>query len=216
MKKINIYVLIIIISVISSVVYSYSLAPKETSTSGDKNKTSLENKNQRDPAEQNTTKDPVNTNKSDQFVDSLKKAQLEKQNAPQDGLQIDTAVNNSTIQTTIQEDTVQRMDSSLVRDISENTMTNTRLFIYILLSVLGLALFFYIFVITLFKTFHKKKSTRQSLLLSWNLFFIVTLIWIFIIWGLVAGFWTAASFMIVVIFLFIISLIMTIIAIKSK
>jgi len=49
-----------------------------------------------------------------------------------------------------------------------------------------------------------------------SLFFIISIIWIFIIWGLVAGFWTAASFMIVVIFLFIISLIMTIIAVKSK
>ncbi|MBL0108245.1 MAG: hypothetical protein IPP52_13410 [Ignavibacteria bacterium] len=95
-------------------------------------------------------------------------------------------------------------------------MTNTKLFTYILLTLLGSGLFFFIFVINLFKTFHKKKSTRQSLLLSWSLFFIVTIIWIFIVWGLIAGFWTAASFMVVVIFLFIISLIMTIIAVKSK
>jgi hypothetical protein len=132
------------------------------------------------------------------------------------GLQIDTVVqqNLQSVQSVI--DTVKSVDSLIAEKTPENAMTNTKLFIYILLSVLGLALFFFIFVITLFKTFHKKKSTRQSLLLSWNLFFIVSIIWLFIVWGLVAGFWTVASFMIVMIFLFIISLIMTIIALKSK
>lgn len=113
-------------------------------------------------------------------------------------------------------DTVKKVDSVLTAPVSENTLTNTKLFIYILLSAGGLGFFFFIFVLTLFKTFHKKRSTRQSLLLSWNLFFIVSIIWIFIIWGLVAGFWTSSAFMVVMIFLFLISLIMTIIAIKSK
>lgn len=131
-------------------------------------------------------------------------------------LQIDTAIQKTPEQTVVPIDTVKRIDSTLIEPVNENVLTNTKLFIYILLSVLGIGLFFFIFVITLFKTFHKKKSTRQSLLLSWNLFFIVTIIWIFIIWGLVAGFWAYPSFMIVVIFLFIISLIMTIIAVKSK
>jgi hypothetical protein len=134
----------------------------------------------------------------------------------QNALPIDTALNKTQIQTDVQQDTIKKIDSTLIEPVSENILTNTKLFIYILLSVLGLGLFFFIFVINLFKTFHKKKSTRQSLLLSWNLFFIISIIWIFIIWGLVAGFWSSASFMIVVIFLFIISLIMTIIAIKSK
>ncbi|MEO8210309.1 MAG: hypothetical protein ABI840_07085 [bacterium] len=133
-----------------------------------------------------------------------------------DALQIDTSLTKAPGQTFVAIDTVKKIDSTLLEPVSENALTNTKLFIYILLSFIGLGLFFFIFVINLFKTFHKKKSTRQSLLLSWNLFFIVTIIWIFIIWGLVAGFWTSASFMIVVIFLFIISLIMTIIAIKSK
>jgi len=113
-------------------------------------------------------------------------------------------------------DTVKKIDSVLTAPVPENVLTNTKLFIYILLSAGGLGFFFFIFVLTLFKSFHKKRSTRQSLLLSWNLFFIVSIIWIFIIWGLVAGFWTSSAFMVVMIFLFIISLIMTIIAIKSK
>jgi hypothetical protein len=113
-------------------------------------------------------------------------------------------------------DTAKKTDSILTAPVSENTLTNTKLFIYILLSAGGLGFFFFIFVLTLFKSFHKKRSTRQSLLLSWNLFFVVSIIWIFIIWGLVAGFWTSSAFMVVMIFLFIISLIMTIIAIKSK
>lgn len=131
-------------------------------------------------------------------------------------LPIDTAstIQKQEIITTI--DTVKKIDSVLTIPESENAMTNTKLFTYILLTLLGSGLFFFIFVINLFKTFHKKKSTRQSLLLSWSLFFIVTIIWIFIVWGLIAGFWTTASFMVVVIFLFIISLIMTIIAVKSK
>ncbi|MBK9229123.1 MAG: hypothetical protein IPL67_19185 [Ignavibacteria bacterium] len=150
---------------------------------------------------QDTTNPPTNINSTD----TISK-----------GLQIDTVVqqNVQSVQSVI--DTVKSVDSLMAEKTPENAMTNTKLFIYILLSVLGLTLFFFIFVITLFKTFHKKKSTRQSLLLSWNLFFIVTIIWLFIVWGLVAGFWTVASFMIVMIFLFIISLIMTIIALKSK
>lgn len=156
---------------------------------------------------------------SQQPVDSSKDPAVVKTDTiakTQNNLPIDTALNKNPQQTILPVDTVKKLDSSLINPVSENTLTNTKLFIYILLTVLGLALFFYIFVISLFKTFHKKKSTRQSLLLSWNLFFIVTIIWIFIVWGLVAGFWTTSSFMIVVIFLFIISLIMTIIAIKSK
>ncbi|HAY34771.1 MAG TPA: hypothetical protein PK536_06360 [Ignavibacteria bacterium] len=139
------------------------------------------------------------------------------QNGLQQSLPIDTSTASvKTTETYIQADTVQKIDSVMTETEDENKLTNTRLFIYILLSVLGLVLFFFIFVINLFKTFHKKRSTRQSLLLSWNLFFIVTIIWIFIIWGIVAAFWTVPSFMIVMIFLFIISLIMTIIAVKSK
>lgn len=114
-------------------------------------------------------------------------------------------------------DTAKKIDSTLLQQpVTENTLTNTKLFIYILLSAGGLGFFFFIFVLTLFKSFHKKRSTRQSLLLAWNLFFVVSIIWIFIIWGLVAAFWTSSAFMVVMIFLFIISLIMTIIAIKSK
>ena len=164
--------------------------------------------------------DPASGISQDDAIKTQQNLQQNLQNEQQNNLQIDTSINRTQQQipqqTIIPADTVKKIDSTLINSISENTMTNTKLFIYILMSVLGLALFFYIFVITLFKTFHKKKSTRQSLLLSWNLFFIVSIIWIFIIWGLVAGFWTVASFMIVVIFLFIISLIMTIIAIKSK
>lgn len=156
------------------------------------------------------------TDASNTAADTLKNPPNTTQSGAQNNLQIDTVVAPPLQQTIVPVDTVKKIDSTLIDSVSENTMTNTKLFIYILLSVLGLLLFFYIFVINLFKTFHKKKSTRQSLLLSWNLFFVVSIIWIFIIWGLVAGFWVTASFMIVVIFLFIISLIMTIIAIKSK
>lgn len=161
-----------------------------------------------------------NIEPSAQNPDSIKKnnvvnVQKDTANIP-GSLQIDTSLNRTPEQTVVPSDTASTIDSTLLEPVSENTLTNTKLFIYILLSVIGLGLFFFIFVINLFKTFHKKKSTRQSLLLSWDLFFIVSIIWIFIIWGLVAGFWTSASFMIVMIFLFIISLIMTIIAIKSK
>jgi hypothetical protein len=100
--------------------------------------------------------------------------------------------------------------------LEQEGLTNTQIFIYIVLSVVGLALFFFIFVQTLFRTFHRTRSTRQSLLLSWNLFFVVLIIWLFIVWGIVAKFWISSPFMIIMIFLFIISLIMTIIAIKSK
>ena len=130
-------------------------------------------------------------------------------------LQIDTS-GSQIQQDTTQIDTTTAIDSTLIAPVSENTLTNTKLFIYIILSVLGLFLFYFIFVHTLFRTFHKTRSTRQSLLLSWNLFFTVTIIWIFIIWGIVAEFWSSSAFMVTMIFLFIVSLIMLIVAVKSK
>jgi hypothetical protein len=129
-------------------------------------------------------------------------------------LQIDTGKIINQIDTTKKEP--QKVDSMLTAPLKENNMTNTKLFVYILLSALGLGLFFFIFVQTLFKTFHKKRSTRQSMMLSWSLFLIVSIIWIFIIWGVVANFWSSAAFMVVLIFLFIIGLIMSIIALKSR
>ncbi len=113
--------------------------------------------------------------------------------------------------------TVIKTDSVISASEKETPrFTNTNLFLYILLSAGGAAFFFFLFVKTLFRTFHKTKSTRQSLLLSWNLFFIVTVIWVFIIWGIIAGLWSSAAFMTILIFLFIVSLIMSIIALKSK
>ena len=113
-------------------------------------------------------------------------------------------------------DSTIKIDSVNALIIKEKTLTNTKLFLYILLSVGGLALFFYIFVLTLFRTFHKTRSTRQSAMLSWNLFFVLSVIWLFIVWGIIAGFWAISSFVILMIFLFIISLITLLIALKSK
>lgn len=129
-------------------------------------------------------------------------------------LQIDT---NKTInQADTNKKEPQIIDSLITAPMKEGGMTNTKLFIYILLSVLGLGLFYFIFVQTLFKTFHKRRSTRQSMMLSWSLFLIVSILWIFIIWGIAANFWSSAAFMTVLIFLFIIGLIMTIISVKSR
>lgn len=129
-------------------------------------------------------------------------------------LQIDTTKIVNQIDTAKKEQP--KIDSLLTEPVNGNKMTNTKLFIYILLSVLGLGLFYFIFVQTLFRTFHKKRSTRQSMMLSWSLFLIVTIVWIFIIWGIVASLWSSAPFMVVLIFLFIIGLIMTIISLKSR
>ncbi|HRE42181.1 MAG TPA: hypothetical protein PLG90_12705 [Ignavibacteria bacterium] len=133
-------------------------------------------------------------------------------------LQIDTNTNLLPVVPldTIKQDSTPAVDSLLIPSINPNELTNTKLFVYILLSVLGAGLFYFIFVVTLFRTFHKKRSTRQSLLLSWSLFFAITVVWLFIIWGVVAGFQTSAAFLVTMIFLFIVSLIMLIIAIKSN
>lgn len=78
----------------------------------------------------------------------------------QNNLSIDTALNKTLQQTVIPIDTAKKTDSVLVETVPDTTITNTRLFIYILLSVIGLGLFFFIFVINLFKTFHKKKINK--------------------------------------------------------
>jgi len=153
-------------------------------------------------------------NKKDSIVTSVKKDTL-TDTSKTNPLQIDTGDIINQIDTTLA-DTTQNIDSLLNLPLEQEGLTNTQIFINILLSVIGLALFFFIFVQTLFRTFHRTRSTRQSLLLSWNLFFVVSIIWLFIVWGIVAKFWISSPFMIVMIFLFIISLIMTIIAIKSK
>ncbi len=130
-------------------------------------------------------------------------------------VQIDTVKQQVVIPPT-QIDTVKKTDSVLTAPVTDNSLSNTKLFVYILLSLLGMGLFFFIFVMMMFKTFHKTRSTRQSLSLSWSLFFLVSVVWIFIIWGIVAGFSSVAAFTAVLIFLFIISLILTIISIKTR
>jgi hypothetical protein len=107
-------------------------------------------------------------------------------------------------------------DTALHLTADDKTLTNTKLFIYIVISAGGLLLFFYIFVLSLFRTFHKTRSSRQAIMLSWSSFFVVSVIWIFIVWGLVAGFWTSSSFVVVIIFLFVLSLITALISLKSK
>ena len=132
-------------------------------------------------------------------------------------LQIDTSSQQVPIDTQkTQIDTAQLVDSTLIAPVTENKLTNFKLFLYIVLSILGLALFYYIFVQMLFKTFHKTRSTRQSMMLSWNLFFTVSIVWLFIICGIVGEFWSSAAFMVTMIFLFIVSLVMVIISVKSK
>jgi len=153
--------------------------------------------------------------KKDSVLSQKNKKTLTDSNSQINPIQIDTGIIINQIDTTIS-DTNTNIDSLLFTPLEKKGLTNTQIFIYILLSVIGLALFFFIFVQTLFRTFHKTRSTRQSLLLSWNLFFVVSIIWLFIIWGIVAEFWNESAFMIVMIFLFIISLIMIIIAVKSK
>ena len=130
-------------------------------------------------------------------------------NAP---LLIDTGTTPSIDTTRI--DTATQLDSSLI--IRDSALSNTQLFIYIILTFLGGGLLFFIFVNAMFKTFHKTRSTRQALMLSWSLFFITFIVWIFIIWGLVAEMWSSAAFMVSLIFLFIVGLILTIVAVRSK
>lgn len=114
-------------------------------------------------------------------------------------------------------DTTQMVDTTvLIMETDATPLTNTELFIYILLTIAGLAIFYFVFVQTLFRTFHKTKSTRQSLLLSWNLFFLVSLIWGFILWGIVANFWTSTAFFVSMIFLILVNLTMLIISIKTR
>lgn len=145
--------------------------------------------------------------------DTVSKEDTTKQNQ----LQIDTTSAPISIDTqTTQIDTTQLIDSALIAPVTENKLTNFKLFLYIILSVLGLALFYYIFVQMMFKTFHKTRSTRQSMLLSWNLFFTLSIVWLFIIWGIVGEFWSSAAFMVTMIFLFIVSLVMVLISVKSK
>ena len=160
-----------------------------------------------------TTQDSLK--KKDSVISQKNKKTMSDSNTQINPIQIDTGNIINQIDTTLS-DTTTIIDSLLFAPLEKKDLTNTQIFIYIFLSVIGLALFFFIFVQTLFRTFHKTRSTRQSLLLSWNLFFVVSIIWLFIIWGIVAEFWNESAFMIVMIFLFIISLIMTIIAVKSK
>lgn len=157
------------------------------------------------------SQDSIRKKKDSTLTSSGKKSQDTIQ---KNTLQIDTGKIVNQIDTNKKEP--QKIDSLLTAPIKENNLTNTKLFIYILLSVLGMGLFFFIFIQTLFKTFHKKRSTRQSMMLSWSLFLIVSILWIFVIWGIVANFWNSAAFMVVLIFLFIIGIIMTIISIKSR
>jgi hypothetical protein len=109
-----------------------------------------------------------------------------------------------------------RIDTNFVPKKEIRTLTNVKVLIYTILSLTGLALFYFIFINTLFRTFHKKRSTRQSMMLSWSLFFNVSVLWIFIVWGIVGELWNISSFVVIVAFLFVISLITLAFALKSK
>jgi len=153
----------------------------------------------------------INQPKDSLRKDSLRKDSL-RDTTKINPVQIDTSKILNQIDTSR---TLIKVDS-ITTAVKENTLTNTKLFIYIFITLGGLGLFYFIFVQTLFKTFHKARSTRQSLMLSWDLFFIVSIVWVFIVWGIAAGMWSSGAFMTVLIFLFIISLILSLIAVKSK
>lgn len=148
-------------------------------------------------------------------TDSLQKLKQQKDSSSINTLQIDTS--GKIINMIDTASAPLKRDSLLnLSDRDNIRFTNLNLFVYFLISAGGLFLFFFLFVKTLFRTFHKTKSTRQSLLLSWSLFFTVSVVWLFVVWGVVAGLWHSAPFMTILIFLFIVSLIMCIIALKSK
>jgi len=152
-----------------------------------------------------TDSSKVNTSQNNLQTDSAKNIQL----------QIDTSKNEIIPDTSLKSNST--IIDSLYQTIKEkDNLTNTKLLLYIFLTIIGLFLFFFLFIQTLFKVFHKNRSTRQSLLLCWNLFFLVSLFWIFIVWGILAGLWNSGAFIVVIIFLIIISLIMLLTAIKSK
>jgi hypothetical protein len=169
----------------------------------------------KDTTQTNTRKQTQN--KSQGQTQTQKDTVSAQDTATKNQLQIDTSSAPINIDTqTTQIDTTQLIDSALIAPVTENKLTNFKLFLYIILSILGLALFYYIFVQMMFKTFHRTRGTRQSMLLSWNLFFTVSIVWLFIIWGIVGEFWSSAAFMVTMIFLFIVSLVMVIISVKSK
>lgn len=141
---------------------------------------------------------------------------MDSVNKSKNQLQIDTGGILIKTDSVLIKDSVKVKDS-VKFDYTEKTgLTNLELLIYIILTAGGLYLFFFIFVQSLFRSFHKKFSTRQSMALSWSLFALVSIIWVFIIWGIVAKLWISAAFMTVIVFLFIVSLILLVIAIKSK
>lgn len=155
------------------------------------------------------------------FIFGLCGATVHSQNASDTGtlknpLLIDTSFIRSG-QPNINTDSLNtRLDTNFVPEKKIKTLTNIKVLVYILLSVAGLALFYFIFISTLFRTFHKKRSTRQSMMLSWSLFFNVSVLWIFIVWGIVGELWNISSFVVVITFLFVISLITLTFALKSK
>ena len=164
-----------------------------------------------------TTQTQTQTKKQTQTQTQQKDTTTAPDTSKKNDLQIDTSSQQVPIDTQkTQIDTTQLVDSTLIAPVTENKLTNFKLFLYIILSILGLGLFYYIFVQMLFKTFHRTRSTRQSMMLSWNLFFTVSIVWLFIIWGIVGEFWSSAAFMVTMIFLFIVSLVMVIISVKSK
>lgn len=141
---------------------------------------------------------------------------LDSSDKSRNKLQIDTGGILIKTDSVIIKDSTRTKDSVKFEYPEKTGLTNTELLIYIVLTAGGLYLFFFIFVQSLFRSFHKKFSTRQSMALSWSLFSLVSIIWIFIIWGIVAKLWISAAFMTVIVFLFIVSLILLVIAIKSK
>lgn len=136
----------------------------------------------------------------------------DKLNKDSNTIQIDTALKTD-ISTLPQENL---KDTLLNIEERETKLTNAKILLYILLTAGGIIIFYFFFVINLFKTLHRTRSTRQSMMLSWNSFFTVSIIWLYIVWGLVADFRNSESFTIIAAFLFILSVTMLIVSIKTK
>lgn len=164
-------------------------------------------------------KDSVKTkSRSQRVIDSLKNllpqtgiTGTNQDTTAKNPLQIDTAVTPPVVQ-----DTAKR-DTSVVPVTPPSIgLTNTEVFFYSLITIVGVVLLYFVFVNLLFRTFLKTRSSRQSMLLSWSLFLLTAIVWVFIIWGLVAGLWTSTAFTVAIIFLFIVFTVMTITAVKSR
>ena len=104
----------------------------------------------------------------------------------------------------------------LLAQIVSEGLTKKELVGYSAMLVVGVAVFFVVFVMLMFNTLNRRgTSAAKASKLGWALFLIFSEIWGFLVFGYLGGLWATLAFKVVIGFFAVVALIMLLLAALS-